>query len=88
MADPTTGDLFKAKTVTDDEINTAVDMFMRAADVRLFRFASGHSLDLAAAVRAHDPAARAVADTDRSETYRRSMVRTAVLLARPTATGK
>ena len=85
MADPTTSDLFKAKTITDDEVNAAVDVFMRDATVSLFKFASGHTLDPAAAVKAHDPAARAVIDPDRSEKFRRGMVRTAILLARPTA---
>ena len=85
MADPTTGDLFKAKTVTDDEVNAAVDVFMRDATVSLFRFASGHTLDPAAAVKDHEPARKAVADPDRPEKFRRGMVRTAILLARPTA---
>ena len=88
MTDPTTGDLFKAKTVTDDEVADAVDLFMRDPTVSLFRFASGHTLDLAAAVKAHEPAARAVIDPDRPEKFRRGMVRTAILLARPTASGK
>ena len=83
MADPTTGDLFKAKTVTDDEVNAAVDVFMRDATVSLFRFNSGHTLDPAAAVKAHDPAACAFTNPDRSEKFRRGMVRTAILLARP-----
>ena len=31
MADPTTSHLFKAKTITDDEVNAAVDVFRREA---------------------------------------------------------
>ena len=85
MADPTTGDLFKVKTVTNDELNAAVDVFIKDATVSVFRFASGHTLDPAAAVKAHEPAARAVIDPDRPEKFRRGMVRTAILLARPEA---
>ncbi|TXM92099.1 hypothetical protein FV222_23700 [Methylobacterium sp. WL103] len=85
MADPTTGDLFKAKIVTDDEVNTAVDIFMRAADVRLFRFASGHTLDLAAAVRASRHATATLTEPTAKDGSKRSAVRTAILLARPVA---
>ena len=80
MPDPTIGDLFKAKIVTDDEVNAAVDVFMRDPTVSLFRFASEHTLDPAAAVKAHEPARAVVADPDRMEKYRRGMVRTAILL--------
>ena len=83
MSTTITRDLLKAKIFTDDEVNAAVDVFMRDATVSLFRFASGHALDPAAAVKAHDPAARAVTDPDRNEKFRRGMVRTAILLARP-----
>ena len=83
--DPTTGDLFKAKTITDDEVNAAVDVFMRDATVSLFRFASGHTIDPAGAVKDHEPARKAVGNPDWTEKYRRGMVRTAILLARPTA---
>ena len=82
MADHTTSDLFKAKTITDEEVAAAVDVFMRDPTVSLFRFASGHTLDPAAAVKAHEPARAAVADPERTEKFRRGMVRTAILLGR------
>ncbi|GJD47264.1 hypothetical protein AFCDBAGC_5157 [Methylobacterium cerastii] len=75
-----TSDLLKVKIVTDDEVNAAVDVFMKDATVSLFRFASGHTLDLAASVKAYEPARAAVADPDRTEKFRRGMVRTAILL--------
>ena len=81
MSEPTTGELFTAKAVTDDEVAAAVDVFMRDPTVSLFRFASGHTVDPAAAVKAYEPAARAVVDPDRSEKFRRRMARTAILLA-------
>ena len=86
MADHTTSDLFKAKTITDEEVAAAVDVFMRDPTVSLFRFASGHTLDPAAAVKAHEPARAAVADPERTEKFRRGMVRTAILLGRMEAT--
>ncbi|MFK5596511.1 hypothetical protein ACFZ8E_05835 [Methylobacterium sp. HMF5984] len=33
MADPTTGDLIKAKTIASDEVNAAVDVFVQIATV-------------------------------------------------------
>ena len=67
VSEPAAGDLSKAKTVTDDELNAAVDVFMRDPTVSMFRFASEHTLDLAAVVKAHEPARAAVAHPDRSE---------------------
>ena len=83
MPDPTISDLFKAKIVTDDELNAAVDVFLNDMTTRFFQFASGHNLDLADAIRRHQPARGAVAHPDRSDKFRRKMVRTAILLARP-----
>ena len=84
MPDPTTGDLCKAKTITDEEVNAAVDCFLNDMTTRFFQFASGHSLDLADAIRTNQPARGAVAHPDRSDKFRRRMVLTAILLARPT----
>ena len=86
MADPTAGELFKAKSVTDDEVNAAVDVFMRDPTVSMFRFASGHTVDSTAAVKAHLPAKGAVADPDRNKKFRGGIVQTAVLLARRSGT--
>ncbi|MCJ2042891.1 hypothetical protein MKK55_28670 [Methylobacterium sp. J-059] len=86
MADPTTGDLIKAKTIASDEVNAAVDVFMRDPTVSLFRFASGHTVDPAAAVKDHEPSRKAVANPEAGDQYRSGMVRTAILLARPVAT--
>ena len=80
MSTAITSDLLKAKIVTDEEVNAAVDVFMRDPTVSLFRFASGHTLDPAAAVKAYEPAARTVIDPDRNEKFQRGMVRTAILL--------
>ena len=80
MSTTITRDLLRAKIVAADEVSAAVDVFMRDPTVSLFRFGSGHTLDSAAAVEAHEPAARAVADQDLTEKFRRGMVRTAIML--------
>lgn len=85
MAAPITSDLFQAKTITDDEVNAAIDVFMRDATVPMFRFASRPTIDPAVAVKDHEPSRKAIAEPGASETFRRGMVRTAILLARPTA---
>ena len=83
--DPTIGELFKAKVVSDDEIAAAVDLFMREPAVSLFRFAEGYSLNVAAAVEAHPLvwARTIVANPGATEELRRAAVRTAILMARP-----
>ncbi|MCJ2039864.1 hypothetical protein MKK55_13085 [Methylobacterium sp. J-059] len=58
---------------------------MRDPTVSLFRFASGHTIDPAAAVKEREPSRKAVAEPGASEAFRRGMVRTAILLARPLA---
>ena len=88
MSDPSTSEQHRALIVTKGEVHAPVDGFMRDPTVSLFRFASGQTRDPAAAVKAHEPARATVADPDRPEKYRRGMVRTAILLARPVASGK
>lgn len=78
MAAPMIGDHHKARTIADDAVNAAVDVVMRHPTVSLFRFANGHTLDLAAAVRAHDPARAVVADQDRTENCRRGRWRNTI----------
>lgn len=69
---PTVGELFKAKTVLDEQVEAAVDAVL----------ADGYVLDLPAAMKAHAPTAKALADTNAGEKHRRVMVRTGILLAR------
>ena len=85
MSDPTIGDLFKAKTITGDEVNAAVDVFMRDATIFLFRFASGHTLDVAAAVRANRHATAIIIEPTAKDGGKRLAIRTAIMLARPVA---
>ncbi|MGU3668419.1 hypothetical protein ACLBX9_29920 [Methylobacterium sp. A49B] len=51
-ARPTLADLRRAGTVSSSEIVAAIDLYMRAPDAGPYRFASGYSVDIAAAVAA------------------------------------
>jgi hypothetical protein len=82
-ADPTIGELFKQALVLDADVRSAVDAYMADAETGVFPVGEGYGLDLAAAVEAHGPAKRALADPNASDSYKRTMVRTALLLARP-----
>ena len=75
--------LRKDGTITDAEVEAAVDAYLDYPETTGFRIAQGYVLDLAAAVEAHPPAAVALTDPDRTDKFRRTMVRTAILLARP-----
>ena len=67
----------------DADVRSAVDAYMADAETGVFPVGEGYGLDLAAAVEAHGPAKRALADPNASDSYKRTMVRTALFLARP-----
>ena len=81
---PTTGDLFKAKAVTDDELTIAADAYLATPDMGPFPIAKGYRIDIAAAVEANTHAKGMVARADVEERSKRSAVKSAILLARPT----
>jgi hypothetical protein len=82
--DPTIGELFKQALVLDADVSAAVDAYMTDAETGVFPVGErGYGLDLTAAVDAHGPARRALADVSASDGFKRTMVRTALLLARP-----
>ncbi|WP_264045469.1 hypothetical protein [Methylobacterium flocculans] len=80
---PTTGELYKAKTLTEEDVGAAVDAFIADPTTTLFVFGDGYRLDLAAAVRDHAWASTTVASGDATPHLKRAAVRTAILLARP-----
>ena len=84
MADPnlTVGELFKAKAVTDDEVNAAVEAYLAKPETDAHPIADGYSLDLAAAVTGHGWANSVVGNPESSPGLKRGAVRTAILLAR------
>ena len=80
---PTIGELYKANTVTDEAINTAVDAILAGDEDEAFPIAVGWTLNLPAALVMHPPSAKALADVDQPDAFRRAMARSAVILARP-----
>lgn len=81
--DPTIGELFKQALILDADVRGAVDTYMADAETGVFPVGEGYGLDLGAAVDAHGPAKRALADPNASDAFKRMMVRSAILLARP-----
>ncbi|WP_336489711.1 hypothetical protein [Methylobacterium nigriterrae] len=81
--DPTIGELSKQALVLDADMRAAVEAYIADAETGAFPVGEGYGLDLAAAVDAHGPPKRALADPNASDTFKRMMVRTALLLARP-----
>ena len=84
MADssPTVGELFKAKAVTDEQVNAAVEVYLTDLDAGIFPIADGYVVDLDAAVVEHPWASLVVANEESSPSLKRGIVRMAVLLAR------
>ena len=80
---PTIGELFKAKAVTEADVGAAVDAFMTDPTTTLFILGEGYGVDLAAAVAAQAWATREMAHPDATDHLKRHAVRTAILLARP-----
>ncbi|QIJ76170.1 hypothetical protein GU700_17170 [Methylobacterium sp. NI91] len=79
---PTVGELFKAKAVTDEQVNAAVEAYLVKPETDAHLIADGYVLDLGAAVAGHGWASQVVANPESSPGLRRSAVRTAILLAR------
>ncbi|WP_246692088.1 MULTISPECIES: hypothetical protein [unclassified Methylobacterium] len=85
MAEPATvADLRKAGIINSQEVVAAIDAYMRNSASGPYRFASGHSLDIAAIVDA-SPAFQMVERTETLENAFRVVLAAAVMAARPTA---
>jgi len=74
-------DLRREATIADAEIAEAVDAYLTDPKLTAFQFASGHTLDIRAAGKAHWPAMAILAGKVTSDACRRSMIRAAVILA-------
>lgn len=79
----TTGELFKAKAILNEDVVAAVDAFMADPTLTTFLMGEGYSLDLHAAVSDSPFALRMMADPEIKPSSKRSAIRTAILLARP-----
>ena len=80
---PTIGDLYKAKLITDDELRAAVEAYFADPTEDAYPIAEGYDLDLAAAVQGHEPARKTLEHPDRTDKFKQTMVRTALIAARP-----
>ncbi|KQQ12424.1 hypothetical protein ASF56_04455 [Methylobacterium sp. Leaf122] len=81
-SDATVGELFKAKAVTYDEVNAAVDAYLKDLEAGIFPIAAGYVVDVDAAVVQHLWASHVLANHEASPGLKRAAVRTAILLAR------
>ena len=79
---PTVGDLFKAKAVTDDQGNALVDAVLAGRTDERAELGEGYVLDVAAAVKASPFATSVLRDDTSRPGAKRNAVRTAILLAR------
>lgn len=78
---PTVSDLFKSKTITDDDVNCLARAAIDGARDKA-ALADGYAIDLGAAVEASAFAKSVLGDKDSEPATRRSAARTAILLAR------
>ena len=78
----TVGDLFKAKAVTDEQVNAAVERYLAEPKTSAHPIADGYTVDLAAAVAGHGWASQVTANPATHPLLMRAAVQTAILLAR------
>ena len=78
----TLADLRRSGTITSSEIVAAVDAYVHNPAAGPYRFASGHSLDIAAAVATSELFAKMVARPGPKEKVFRTAVTTAAMSAR------
>ncbi|MCJ2097257.1 hypothetical protein [Methylobacterium sp. E-046] len=80
---PTVADLRRAGRISSQEVVAAIDAYMRDPAAELYRFASGHSLDVAALVDA-SPALEKVGRSRPLDAGIRTVLAAAIMAARPT----
>ena len=80
---PTIGDLCKAKTILEDDVEAAVDAFMGDPSLTTFLIGNGYMIDVHDAVSASPFALGILANPAAKPIFKRAAVRTAILLARP-----
>ena len=80
---PTLADLRKAGTINSFEIVAAVDAYVHNSSSGPYRFASGHSIDIAAAIAASSEAAEMMARSGPKEKTFRNAVTAIVMTTRP-----
>ena len=79
----TFGDLFKAKAILEADLDAAVDAFMADPSLSAFLMGASYTANLHGAVAASPFAQNMLANPATKAGSKRSVVRTAILLARP-----
>jgi hypothetical protein len=79
---PTVGELFRARVVTHDDLNTLIDAVLDGRMEERAELAEGYTLDVKSAVKANAFATAVLRDKTSTNGARRTAVRTAILLAR------
>ncbi|GJD52713.1 hypothetical protein OPKNFCMD_5479 [Methylobacterium crusticola] len=80
---PTMGELYKALTLSEDNLLTAIKTYLEDPSKPVILEAGEYRLDVGAAVQAHPWAREMLARETATKVFREGAVRTAVLLARP-----
>ncbi|MGE7153182.1 hypothetical protein ACQKJ1_05515 [Methylorubrum rhodesianum] len=81
-ANPTVGELFKAKAFTDEQVAALVDAVLAGQMDERARIGDEYRVDVAAAVKASPFAISVLRDKTSKPGARRNAARTAILLAR------
>ncbi|WP_232629296.1 hypothetical protein [Methylobacterium sp. Leaf118] len=79
---PTVSDLFKAKALTDEQVDAAVEQYLAEPRTTAHPITEGYTVDLAAAVAGHHWASQITANPGTNSVLKRAAVQTAILLAR------
>jgi hypothetical protein len=80
---PTVSELFKAKVVTDDDVNAAVEAVLSDLATESYPLTDGYALDLKAVVQASTFATLVLKDVHATSRQKQHAVRAAILLAHP-----
>jgi hypothetical protein len=75
------GELLRAKEVTSSDVETLLDTYLTAPTSKPLPLGPDHRVDVEAAIDAHRAAAKALTDPATTTVFRRTMIRTAILLA-------
>jgi hypothetical protein len=85
MADqnPTTGDLVRAKAITSADVDALIMSYGENPGAGPLLVGTGYKLDADAAIAAHSTAPGILADPKTKAGWRRTMIKTAILMGRP-----
>jgi hypothetical protein len=79
---PTVGELYNAKAITDSEVTAAVEAYLANPAPGAHLITDGYQIDVALAVHLHPFARAALSGDNPTPSRKRRAVRTAILLAR------